>query len=487
MSDTIRFVCDGDVVELRGVDPTMTVLNYLRTVANKTGTKEGCAEGDCGACTVVLRELHGNKVRDLAVNSCILFLPTLDGKELITVEDLASNDGTLHPVQRALVESHGSQCGFCTPGFVMSMFALYGAENKPSRLTINDTLSGNLCRCTGYAPIVRAAEKMYEYDGIANNGDQDDKTVSLLKSIQRNDALSMEFNGRHYFAPTTIAELAKLRKEYPKAPILAGGTDIGLWVTKQHRDLETVLYGGNVRELKQIGRTAAHMEIGAGVTLSDAFSTIAESYPDFGEVLRRFGSVPIRNAATLGGNIANASPIRDTMPPLIALDSKLSIRHGRKAREIPLDEFFIDYQKTALEPGEFIEKILIPLRPDHRLGVYKISKRLDQDISAVCAAFSLKLEGDRVADIRICFGGMAAIPKRAFKCEEALLGNEWSRENVQQAAVKLDEDFSPITDFRASERYRSLVAKNLLLKFLTETSVSHTKTRVIDYAGNVHA
>ena len=463
--NAIRFLLGGAVRTLTDIDPNMTVLNYLRTVERRTGTKEGCAEGDCGACTVVLGELDGNRVRHRAVNACILFLPVLDGKQLITVEDLKAPDGGLHPVQQAMVDSHGSQCGFCTPGIVMSLFALRQSGVKPDRALIDDTLAGNLCRCTGYRPIVEAAMTM------SGTAAPDRKTVKLLKSIRRNRTLALNGNGRQYFAPTATADLAKLRAKQPDAVMLAGGTDVGLWVTKQHRDLDTLIYVGDVAELKSARVADGWIEIGAAAPYTDAMAVIAEHYPDFGELIRRLGSVQIRNAGTIGGNVANASPIGDTMPALIALGATVVLRRNGKRRDLPLDDFYLGYRKTTLAPGEFIEAIRVPLpAPARRFHAWKISKRFDQDISAVCGAYSLDLNGGRVCDIRICYGGMAATPKRAARCEDTLRGRRWSYEAVEAGVKALAEDYAPLSDMRASSRYRTLAAQNLLRKFWLRTT-----------------
>ncbi len=470
----IRFVMGGTMRELRDVDPNRTVLDWLRTAVGRTGTKEGCAEGDCGACSVVLGELDGQSIRYRAVNACILFMPTLDGKQLITVEDLKRSDGALHPVQQAMVDCHGSQCGFCTPGFVMSLFALFRTTKKPDRQEIDDALAGNLCRCTGYRPIVDAAREMYRAGTDDQFAADEAKTVKLLRGLRRKETLALEHKGRRWFAPTTVEELAKLRQRHPEACIVAGGTDAGLWVTKQHRDLETILYTGNVAALKRVRVTAKAIEIGAAVTCSDAMGVIAGAYPAFGELLRRFGSVQIRNSATLGGNVANGSPIGDSMPALIALGATVVLRKGAARRELALEDLYLGYRETAMKRGEFVEAVRLP-KPsaDASFGAYKISKRFDQDISAVCGAFGLVRDGDRVRDIRICYGGMAATPKRAAGCEAALRGETWSEDTVATAARALAQDFSPISDMRASGRYRELVARNLLHRFWLETSGGH--------------
>jgi xanthine dehydrogenase small subunit len=475
----VRFVLDGEIRELRGLSPTRTVLEYLRG-EYRCGTKEGCAEGDCGACTVVLGELADDAIRYRAVNACILFAATLDGKELITVESLERAGGRLHPVQQAMVEHHGSQCGFCTPGFVMSLFALYHSGAPCSRSRINDALAGNLCRCTGYRPIVSAAQ--------ASCGAAPDdafiattpQRVEILRSIARRGTLAIGGGEGQFFAPTTVAELARLFQQHPDAHLLAGGTDVGLLVTKQHRKLATVIYLGGVVELRQIAETEGTVEIGAAVPYVDVHAALAARYRDFGELIRRLGCVQIRNVGTIGGNIGNASPIGDTPPLLIALDAVLVLRRGGEQRELPIEDFFVAYRKTALRPGEFIECVRVPLpRPGWQFGAYKIAKRFDQDISAVCGAFAVKLAGGRVEDIRLCFGGVAATPKRAHECEAALIGGSWNGAALDSAIATLDGELAPISDMRASAQYRRLVAGNLLRKFHLETTGVATRTRLL--------
>jgi xanthine dehydrogenase small subunit len=477
VSGSVRFVLDGRVRELTGVDPCMTVLQWLRGVERRCGTKEGCAEGDCGACTVVLGELREGRVRLLPVNACILFLPTLDGKALFTVESLRQGD-QLHPVQEALVECHGSQCGFCTPGFVMSLYALYEGGQVPSRRHIDDALAGNLCRCTGYRPIADAARRAYELGRTTGAAARDD-LASQLRSIARQDTLSLEHDGRRFFAPRTADALAELCERHPGANLLAGGTDVGLWVTKAHRELEVLISVGAVTELADVSVNGGHIEIGAAATLSDAHEVLAEHYPDLGELIRRFGSPQIRNAGTVAGNVANASPIGDLPPALLALDASAVLRRGGVRREVPLDAFFVGYRKTVLQPGEFLERIRLPVRSAGRqFRAYKVSKRFDQDISAVCGAFSIELDGGRVRDVRLAYGGMAEIPKRARACEAAITGRPWSEATVSAALSRLDADLSPISDMRASAGYRHLVARNLLRKFQLETSGRGDATRV---------
>ena len=498
--DAIRFVLDGEVRTVEGVAPTTSVLNFLRDGLGRTGTKEGCAEGDCGACTVVLAELDGDGVRFRAVNSCIQFVPTLDGKELITVESLKGADGSLHPVQRALVDCHGSQCGFCTPGFVMSLFALYKTCQAPTRAEIGDALAGNLCRCTGYRPIVDAGVKMYEYVGEHEDRHQhwmncsfssgtdreisqsEREMIERLRAIARRETLVVRHRAATFYAPMTLKDLASLREEHPDARMLAGGTDVGLWVTKQHKDLPSVIYTGDVAELKEIRDDDGDLEIGAAASLTDAYDALVLHHPELSELYRRFASPPIRNAGTLGGNIANGSPIGDSMPALIVMGATLVLRKGKRTREMPLDEFYVAYQKTALAPGEFVERIRVPRRPAGvHMRAFKISKRFDQDISAVCGAFCVRLDRDRVTEARIAYGGMAATPKRAPATERALAGREWNESAVRAAMAALAEDYAPLTDMRASGAYRKSVARNLLHKFWLETSGTRAATQVVDF------
>lgn len=478
----VRFVLDGKAVELEDVDPSRTVLQFLREDLSRTGTKEGCAEGDCGACTVVVADIDasGRRLQTRAINSCIQFLPTLDGKEILTVESLASGVDRIHPVQQAMVDQHGSQCGFCTPGFVMSLFALFKNNATPSRREIDQALAGNLCRCTGYKPIVAAAQEMVGIPSqnedwrfqlnAADPTDDERKRVALLESIRNETPLKIVTNGQQFYSPRNIAQLASLVEAFPTATILAGGTDVGLWVTKQHQSLDTIIYIGNVSGLDDIATTDTHLEIGAACTLTDAMTPLLELYPELSELLMRFASPPIRNAGTLGGNIANGSPIGDSMPALLVLQADLVLRNGEVTRTLPLGEFYLDYQKTALRQGEFVERVLIPTPVDGVLvRSYKISKRFDQDISAVCAAFSLHVQKGVVTDFRAAYGGMAAIPARASHCEQALLGKNWNRISLAEAKAALDDDFEPLSDMRSSADYRSEVSKNLLERLFLES------------------
>jgi xanthine dehydrogenase small subunit len=490
MRDHIRFIHGDTTVELKDIDPTMTVLDWLRLEKGLAGTKEGCAEGDCGACTVVVARSEAGRLSYRAVNGCIVFMPMLDGCQLLTVEDLADTDGKLHPVQQSMVDCHGSQCGFCTPGFVMSLFALYQNEEDPSDQRIDDVLAGNLCRCTGYAPIAAAAKQMYDGGAAAEGrfaaGESD--IVARLEALADDETLCVGSEGRLLYAPADIDSLAEILAENPESCIVAGATDVGLWVTKQLRDIAPGVYLGRVGELRNITENEDSITLGAGVTYDEASSVIAAHYPDFGELIRRIGGQQVRNMGTIGGNIANGSPIGDSPPALIAAGATLGLRLGAKRRTIPLEEFFIEYGKQDRRPGEFVEYVVLPKPgPDTQYRCYKIAKRFDQDISAACGAFQLHLDGDKVADIRIAFGGMAATPKRASATEAALVGKPWTEETIEAALPAMEQDYAPIDDWRASAWYRMAVAKNLLRKFNAETSGSAAPIRLTGEGKLAHA
>ncbi len=473
MDGAVRFVLGLDAHEARGLPPTTTVLAYLRDHCRRVGTKEGCAEGDCGACTVVLGEVDGDggAIRYRAVNSCIQFLPQLHGKQLITVEDLRGADGALHPVQQAMVEEHASQCGFCTPGFVMSLFALLHDAGAGGRAAVDDALAGNLCRCTGYAPIIRAAQKILARRGADKFDAAHKTTVKKLRAANDGETPTIRCNGQSYFAPRTLRGLLQLRARHADAVLVAGATDAGLWVTKQLRRFGAVLDTGRVAELRRLRERDGVLEIGAAVTYRDAAAALTRHYPALGELLRRLGSVQVRNAGTIGGNIANGSPIGDMPPPLIAAGGRVALRSVRGAREIALEDFFTGYGRQDLRADEVLEKILLPLPPAGlRFNVYKLSKRFDQDISIVCGAFALRLQKEKVAAIRIAYGGMAGVPKRARRTERALAGKTWNESTVAAAAAALEQEYTPLSDLRGSAAYRTLAAKNLLHRFYSDTT-----------------
>ena len=466
-SNTIRFIHSEKVVEIRNPDPNETLLNFVRTKLKKTGTKEGCSEGGCGACTVVLGELKDNNINYTAVNSCITFLPTLTGKQLILVEDLISKDSSLHPVQEAMVKCHGSQCGFCTPGFVMSLFSMFKNYSKLKEDIIKDSIAGNLCRCTGYKPIIKAAKSLRTKNKIDHFVKNKKITISLLKKIE-DENIAIYEKDKRYFAPKYVQELKKILKKNINPHFLSGGTDLSLVVTKERKDINTLIYMNSISELNYIKNNNKYIEVGAATPLIDFESYIEKYYPDFTAILKRYGSVQIRNVATVAGNIATASPIGDTLPLLLSLDAKVVLKSIKKNRIIPLDDFFIDYRKTKLKKGQFIDSIRIPLFPKNIFKAYKISKRFDDDISSVCASFNLELINKKIKNIRVAYGGMASIPKRAKYCEKILLNSSITEQIINKAKEALEKDFKPISDMRASGKYRMEVAKNLLSKCFLE-------------------
>jgi xanthine dehydrogenase small subunit len=490
MRSDIRFLLGNEERRIATIDPQTTVLNYLRLTEHKCGTKEGCAEGDCGACTVVVGEVDDQAAGGMSyrtVNACIQFVPTLDGKQLLTVEHLKSDDGRLHPVQQAMVDTHGSQCGFCTPGFVMSLYKIWLDGGEDDRGAINDALAGNLCRCTGYGPIIEAARQS---GGAAINDKleqsrRQDIANRLKALIGEDDGLSLVHESGRYFAPRSSDELARLLITHPDAVILAGGTDIGLWVTKHLKRLDPIIYIGDVADLKQVAQMGTELHIGAGATYSTAHDALGAVAADIGELIRRIGSRQIRNAGTVGGNIANGSPIGDTPPALIALGARIVLRRGDVRREVALEDFFITYGKQDRAKGEFVEKIIVPQPGAHtQFKAWKISKRFDQDITAVLGAFAITLENSVVRDMRAAFGGMAGTPMRAKKCEAALLGQPWNETTLNTARLALVEDFKPMTDMRASGEYRMLVAQNLLSKLFIETTQPGVATRLVGEAAS---
>jgi xanthine dehydrogenase small subunit len=492
----IRFVHRGQVVQIDGAAPLRTVLDWLREDARCTGTKEGCGEGDCGACTVIVAELAGSVtgsdtpasratvVGGLSlrpVNACMRFLPTLDGKALLTVEDVAAIGGchtALHPAQQALVDHHGSQCGFCTPGFVMTLVHSYErhqeAGTRPTRQQLADDLAGNLCRCTGYRPILDAGQRMFDAPAVRIDTVAISARLNELAADPPLDyaAANPAAGGRldHFLAPRSLDAFAALREQHPDARLLAGATDIALWVNKQFRDLGTLLYIGEVAELRRIDVADGTLRIGAAAPLEDAWSALALHWPMLDEVWRRFAGPLVRHAGTLGGNIANGSPIGDSPPILMALNASLVLRKAAATRTLRLDEFYTSYMKNHLQPGEFLQDVLVPLpRPAQRLRAYKLSKRYDCDISALCAGLSVDVEHGLVTAACFAYGGLAGVVKRAAGAEAAVLGQPWNEATLRAAMAAIASDYSPLTDHRASSDYRRQTAANLLRRFWMET------------------
>ncbi len=477
MITKISFVLDGKVetIDFSGnmsLSPTTTVLEYLRLLPNHKGVKEGCAEGDCGACTVVLGELgQDNSIRYTAVDSCLIFLPKLHRKQLVTVENLKDPSDELHPVQIALAQTGGSQCGFCTPGFVMSLFSLYKNADHPGRPEIDDALTGNLCRCTGYRPIIEAASRACVGKGIDHFNRDEPGIVKLLNSIPAG-SLGFETGRQRYFKPSTLQEALSLMASFPNATVLCGGTDVALRVTKRHELIGEIVDLSDVGEIKQIAKTANNLVIGAGVTLNDAMPFLEKDFPALNAMLNVFASRQIRNVATFGGNLGTASPIGDTLPVLMAYGAAVTLAHRGGTREVPLDNYFVGYRKTARRPDELITSISIPnVRKGSLIRSYKVSKRKDLDISTLSGGFKLVLNEDCIVkDLVLAYGGMAAITKRAFAAERFLIGKKWTREAVERAMPLIDNDFTPIADARSSAEFRRVAARNLLLKFWWESA-----------------
>ncbi len=465
----IRFLHQGAVVEVDRADSTRTVLQWLREDAHCSGTKEGCAEGDCGACTVVLGSLDAQGgVALQPVNACIRFLPTLDGKALFTVEDLRSPVGELHPVQHSMVACHASQCGFCTPGFVMSLWSCYQRHTQagtvPTRQQLADDLSGNLCRCTGYRPILDAGQQMFDAPAVPLAREP---VLQALRALAQDPPLHTP---QGFHAPRTLAEFAALREQRPQAQILAGSTDMGLWVTKQFRELGELISINEVAELQRVEVSATQITIGAAASLEAAWLTLVAEWPVLRDLWLRFASLPIRHAGTMGGNVANGSPIGDSAPALIALGAQIVLQRGSRVRRMLLQDFYVDYMKNRLESGEFVHSLEVPrASAKQAVRAYKISKRFDCDISAVCAVLALELDGERIADVRLAWGGLAATVRRAAGAEAAMGGQPWTEATLHKAQAALAQDFKPLSDMRASAGYRMQVAQNLLRRFWLET------------------
>ena len=460
-----EFTVNGDQFPIDLSNPHQTLLDWLREECKLTGTKEGCNEGDCGACTVMVTDRFGGKTRRRAVNACIQFMPQLIGTEVCTVEGLAKTDSNLHPVQTAMINNHGSQCGFCTPGIVMSLATAHTNQDRNH----NDILAGNLCRCTGYEPIIKAAEE-------ASSKPIPDWLNKQQDSHSNN---SLSIRSPQIFVSNNVDEFAEWYADNPTALIIAGATDVGLWVTKKLIEPKLVCFINNIEELAKIDVYDDWINVGAATNLTRLKETMDQIYPRFGELLRRFGSVQVRNSATIGGNIANGSPIGDAAPALIALDAELTLRHRNNLRRISLESFFLDYGKQDRQPGEFVETIHIPVQPDN-LHCYKLSKRFDQDISAVCGCFNIFVKNNKIESARIAFGGMAATPKRALNAEQALTGQLWCRTTIDHAMKKMNDDYAPISDVRASSHYRMTTARNMLLKtYLISNESTEARFHVI--------
>lgn len=506
MTNSLRFILNGKAVEVTDIDPHTTLLDFVREHQRLTGTKEGCAEGDCGACTVVIGELTRDsagrdRVSLTPINACIRLLPTLDGKAVFTVESLKAESGALHPTQQAMVDCHGSQCGFCTPGFVMALFALFKNEAAPTRAKACEAIAGNLCRCTGYRPILDAAQVMYQQASDASGScttlmerwlfepatygapplpGESELAVQLL-GLRRVEPLQVTSPQGSFIAPHSIDDLSSAIIANPDAWILAGGTDIGLWVTKALQTNATIIYTGEVADLKRVDETDRGIRIGAAVPLEPAFRAMNRLYPELAHVWTRFASWPIRSSGTLGGNVANGSPIGDSMPALIAIGAEVVLRHGDRQRAIPLEDLYLDYKKQSREPGEWVEAIVVPKRNAPgvmKIASYKNSKRNEQDISAVCAAMAIAVDRGVVSHCRIAYGGMAGTPKRAAHAEQTLLGKTWSEVSVRLAMDALTKDYSPMSDMRASASYRMQVAQNHLLRFWLESNGASEAVRV---------
>ena len=466
-----RFLLNDEEYQYDLSEPGKTVLDVVRDELKLKGTKEGCASGDCGACTVVLASDHrlDGQLVYKTVNSCITLMGNVDGQQLITVEHL-KNQSKLHPSQSSLVQTHGSQCGFCTPGFVMSLFACYKNRSDYDREQILSDLGGNLCRCTGYAPIIQAAESMFENKAIDQFDERLDKTKLKLKALHDATEKSVSETGKNVFMTPRNSDLfASALIDHPEAKIVAGTTDFGLEITQDLKTFDKLISTSYAWDMALIDDTEESLVIGGSVTLTNALPVLIEKLPGLKEILNRFGSLQVRNQATIAGNIANASPVADMPPVLMVLDAGIVLRKGDRRRTVLLDEFYLGYKETVLEQSEFIESICIP-KPlcGKTLRAYKISKRVDDDISSCSMAISVECEGEIITSARIACGGMSEIPKRAVHCEASLVGTRWSEQAFVEAAKKMEDDFTPISDARASDLYRMAVSKNLLKRYWLE-------------------
>ncbi len=462
----IKFYLNSDLVEVEHIDATETLLDFLRLSRRLTGTKEGCCEGDCGACTVLVGKLELGELKYKSVNSCICFLPSLNNSHIVTVESLSSLENRLHPVQLAMIKSHGSQCGFCTPGIVMSLYDLWLKNTSFTDTKIEKALQGNLCRCTGYGPIIDAAKSINNFgnwraDALIRN--RETMKNNLQNLDQKKDWIEEGANSK-YIIPRTVESLAKLYLGNPSATLVAGATDVGLWVTKELAFLDSIIFIGNIEGLRKVDENSEMLIFGACVTYSEFEPVLQVYYPSVSGYLSRIAGEQIRNMGTVGGNIANASPIGDLAPLFIALGATLILRKGSESRTIKIEDFFIDYDVQNIKQSEFVEKIAVPINPNLFVYAFKISKRRDEDISTVSAIFSFEVLGQKLFNVRLAFGGMAAIPKRALNAEKVLEGKKIDVALFKLAQLALEKDFSPISDMRASNKYRMRVAKNLLIK-----------------------
>ena len=472
IKNEIEFILNDELIKINNVDTNVSVLNYLRIDKRLTGTKEGCASGDCGACTAIIAELTNNKLEYKAINTCIMFLYSLHGKQLITVEHLSNSK--LHPVQQSMVDNHGSQCGFCTPGFVMSMFGMYKDKVKPSNQNIDEYLAGNLCRCTGYNSIKKAAKKMYSYGRKDKFSKNENKIIKLLKKIKHNDVLISK-NDNKFYIPINLKNLIQYTQNNKQYKFVTGGTDIALEVTKKNNNINSLIYLGNNKDLNYIKIKENYINIGSATPINKIIPILKKYYPSFADMFDRYGSTQIRNVASIGGNLGSASPIGDSLPALLALNAKL-ILQSKNQRLLDIKDFFKAYRKTALKNKEFIKEIRIPILKSHIFKCYKISKRIDDDISSLFVAYLMKLKNNIIIDINIAYGGMDSIPNFAFKTQKYLIGKEFNLKNIDKSKQMIEKDFTPLTDVRASSTYRKLVSKNLMDRLFLE--INNNKIRI---------